>query len=154
MIESTDFMTSIQLADNVKHIVSQTLAISIDKIESRKRTKELVDARRILCMLLKEKLALGLAEIGTFVNRDHSNIVHYIKGHDDMIRWEVDYRKKYNACKLIADEVIKNEVVERFDPESQLQKALQYIEELKEENEKLKGKLDRIYGFFKKEGAI
>ena len=93
-------------------------------------------------MLLKEKLALGLAEIGTFVNRDHSNIVHYIKGHDDMIRWEVDYRKKYNACKLIADEVIKNEVVERFDPDSQLQKALQYIEELKEENEKPKVELN------------
>ena len=53
--------------------------ITFDEFVSSRRHKYLVDARTDFCHLAKETARFGCGQIGRFMNRDHTSVLHHWK---------------------------------------------------------------------------
>ena len=53
--------------------------ITFDEFVSPRRDKYLVDARTDFCHLAKETTRFGCNQIGRFINRDHTSVLHHWK---------------------------------------------------------------------------
>lgn len=66
--------------DRVKHIVSSNMGVTIDELESTRRTKKIAYARQVAMYLCRKILDLSLPSIGSeFGGRHHSTVIHGIK---------------------------------------------------------------------------
>jgi chromosomal replication initiator protein len=93
----------------IVELVENKLSVSIIQ---KTRARQIVDARRIVCYLLRKYSGLSLKRIALYVNlKDHSSIIHHIEtikgflGHDDalqsLVSWFEDkiieqYEKRRN----------------------------------------------------------
>jgi chromosomal replication initiation ATPase DnaA len=69
--------------------------VKLDDLRSETRTNSLVNIRMMLSMVLLYKQRLTLRRVGSFINRDHSSISHYINRFNSLIVYE-DIEKIYN----------------------------------------------------------
>tara|TARA_R100000458_G_C8060552_1_gene103692 strand:- start:92 stop:505 length:414 start_codon:yes stop_codon:yes gene_type:complete len=101
-------------ANHIIFIVSKSLGLSIQTIKSTCRSRDLVDARRICYVLLKEKMNLSWGEIGSHFERDHASIIHNYNAHDALYKTYFDYRLKYDKAegRLKNNEYIENDMYE------------------------------------------
>ncbi|MGL5591722.1 MAG: chromosomal replication initiator protein DnaA [Mycoplasmoidaceae bacterium] len=77
--------------------VAMTYSVSKELIVSKIRTKEVAFARQICIYVLREKMNMSYAEIGTFFsNRDHSTILEAYKKIKKMIETDSDLNKFIN----------------------------------------------------------
>ena len=74
--------------------VAMTYSVSKELIVSKIRTKEVAFARQVCIYVLREKMNMSYAEIGTFFsNRDHSTILEAYKKIKKMIESDSDLNK-------------------------------------------------------------
>lgn len=77
--------------------VAMTYSVSKELIVSKIRTKEVAFARQVCIYVLREKMNMSYAEIGTFFsNRDHSTILEAYKKIKKMIESDSDLNKFIN----------------------------------------------------------
>ncbi|MCS7203619.1 MAG: chromosomal replication initiator protein DnaA [Thermodesulfovibrio sp.] len=82
-------------------MVSETMGIKIQDIKSKKRTKEIANARKIAMYITKKLTNLSLAEIGNFFGgKDHSTVIYACK------QIEKDKEKDENL-KYLIESIIK-----------------------------------------------
>ena len=95
-------------------ILSKSLGVHIKKLTGPSRFRDLVDARRICYVLLRERMGLPAVVIGSYFNRDHASILHNINAHEPLYRMYFDYRIKYDAAKkrLENNEYVENDMYE------------------------------------------
>ena len=79
-------------------VVSKALGIPIKKLTNNERHRELVDARRICYVLLKNKMQLASIVIAGYFNKDHSSILYHLKCHDLLYKTYTDYRVKFDRA--------------------------------------------------------
>ena len=72
--------------------INKSLNIDILQ-ETRKR--EVVEGRVIFSKLMHLQNRHSLAKIGSFLNKDHSLIVHYLKVHDNLFETDKNYQKTF-----------------------------------------------------------
>ena len=60
-------------------VVAEEFATSAPQILSARRDRGIILARQALCYILREKLNWTLGEIGHFVNRDHTTVLHAVR---------------------------------------------------------------------------
>lgn len=66
--------------DVIQRIVCEHLGVRLQDMKSRKRTKELANARQIAMYLTKEHTSLSLSEIGrSFGGKDHATVIYACK---------------------------------------------------------------------------
>ena len=78
--------------------INKSLNIDILQ-ETRKR--EVVEGRVIFSKLMHLQNRHSLAKIGSFLNKDHSLIVHYLKVHDNLFETDKKYQKTFRLISEI-----------------------------------------------------
>lgn len=72
--------------------VAKLMKCTVDDIRGRNKARHYVKARQVVCAVLRER-GLSFTQIGTWLNRDHSTIMHAIDAFDekasDHMRWVV-----------------------------------------------------------------
>lgn len=86
--------------------ILKVMKIPFGDIEHKTRRKKIVDARRIYCYQMKDKLSWSLKDIGISIgNRDHTTIVYSIKTYRDLCQTD-DVFKEW--ADRIEDEIYSN----------------------------------------------
>jgi hypothetical protein len=121
--------------------VLRTIVSDVFNVEIVKRTnkRDAVSARKIFSKILNDR-GYTKSEIGRYLKKDHSTIVHYMYDVDAMIKYTDGMAKKYIDCK----DSFKNCIGETSDEENKSIVSLKLrIDELLLDREELKEKLDR-----------
>ena len=79
-------------------LVIKRYGITRDRIFENSREQELVKARREIMWLLREKVGLSYPRIAEVLNRDHSTVIHSLKGYMppadlNVVAFDIDGRK-------------------------------------------------------------
>lgn len=89
----------------LKNIVSEEFGIPFDKIRSRTKTQDLVDARFAFCYLAKKLLNMTHMNIGLEIRRHHTSVTTALKVIRNHMEYEADlkYRVEYIEKKFYED---------------------------------------------------
>lgn len=88
-------MTKKEEMDNLKKVVDTVFNVDILK-KSNKR--ELVNARKLFSKILTDR-AYGVSEIGRYLKKHHTTIMHYMSDVDNMLKYSPSVFDKYLICK-------------------------------------------------------
>lgn len=87
--------------NQIIQIVEKHTGISKDLMSGRSHLQEIVMARHLAMLLIRERIKLSLKEIARIFNRDHSTVLSSIKSAENRIEFDADFRNIYN--KVIKD---------------------------------------------------
>lgn len=68
--------------------------LNIDVLENT-RKREVVEGRIIFTKLMHLQNIHSLSKIGSFVNKGHCTIIHYLKVHDNLFATDKNYQKSF-----------------------------------------------------------
>ncbi|MCX8069127.1 MAG: chromosomal replication initiator protein DnaA [Thermodesulfovibrionales bacterium] len=81
-------------ADTVLKIVSDYLNLKVSDIKSKKRTKEISNARQLAMYLCKKTTNMSLSEIGSnFGGKDHATVIYACKQIDEKTKQDDNFNK-------------------------------------------------------------
>lgn len=83
-------------ADNVMKAVCGFFAVSPDELRDRARHQHTADARRVFCYIMRNYSAMSTSQIGGCIGRSHSDVVHHIKGFEEMKCFFKSYQEAYD----------------------------------------------------------
>lgn len=122
--------------DILNTIIKDVMGVEIVK---RTNKREAVNGRKLFSKILSDR-GYTRSEIGRYLKKDHSTIVHYMYDVDDMIKHTDGMADRYLACK----NYFNNSVSETTNEENKSIISLKLrIDELLLDREKLKDKLNR-----------
>lgn len=90
---------SVELQNDVEQVIASVetiTGITYKQILSTKRSRHLVDARKILVNVMRGHLRLTCYQVGKVINKDHSSIIYYERQHP-IHMGESEYRRLYSA---------------------------------------------------------
>ena len=96
------FKSSVELSkynmskEEILEIISQECDVSLSKILTRCRKKEVVNARFIFCAVMKRHFTYSLKRIGSIVHRDHTSVIHAIEEFDNRLKNEDHFKSMVN----------------------------------------------------------
>lgn len=105
--------------------------LDYERLFSKGRKREVVDARAQLSSFLYTKLRYSFKRVGIFFNRDHSTIIHAINLHESLMTTNRDYSIKYvefcdrvkkDIPHLLSDNKIIEEVFKDFKTERDIRR--------------------------------
>jgi len=129
-------MNSTYEMDVLRTIVSEAFKVEIVKKTNK---REAVNARKIFSKILSDR-GYTRSEIGRYLKKDHSSIVHYMYDVDDMIKYTDGMAEKYIHCK----NTFGNVVTETIDEENKNIVSLKVrIDELLLDRERLNKKIEK-----------
>lgn len=70
------------------------IGITREELQSKSRRRELVEKRRMFCVLMN-KYGWSKNAIAEMIVRDHTTVVHYTQSHDDWMKVDAGYRKTF-----------------------------------------------------------
>lgn len=124
--------------DVLRTIIQDVMGVEIVK---RTNKREAVNGRKIFSKILSER-GFTRSEIGRYLKKDHSTIVHYMYDVDAMIKHTDGMAEKY----VISKTQFLNVVHKTTDEENKYIVSLKLrIDELLLDREKLKQKVDSYY---------
>lgn len=121
-------MTNKEEMDNLKRVVDNVFNVDIIKKTNK---RELVNARKVFSKILVER-AYGISEIGRYLKKHHTTILHYMSDVDDMLKYSPSVFDKYLICK---EDFLKYTYDNRLEPK-QFEENM-YIVSLNNQIEKL-----------------
>lgn len=80
------------ITQKVIKTVAEFYKINWLELMSRRRTREVADARQIAMYLIRNNSKLGVVEIGRLFNRDHSTVIYATQTVQDLIDTDKSYR--------------------------------------------------------------
>ena len=81
--------------DDIKEICAKTLGVSVEEIESRKRTQDVALARQC-AIFFSRKQGYKVEELGKVFDRNHSNISHTVNKIHDLLEYDREMAAKIN----------------------------------------------------------
>jgi len=84
LIEAPIEITKFEAQQIVDIVVSVT-GVSIEKIMSKDRTLKIAAPRQLICYFLRQHCGMSLKDIGHYMRRDHTSVIHAIRLVKDMI---------------------------------------------------------------------
>jgi hypothetical protein len=88
----------------ITNIVSLMTGISVKEIFSKNRKRDIVNARRIIAVILRKELFMKYQAIGAFLKKNHAGIILYLKQHDAFLQYDQEYKKLFG---IISNELKK-----------------------------------------------
>jgi len=86
---------SYQMVENIKKAVHKCTGVSFEQIQSRNRTKKIVEARHLFHYFVRRKTPYSLKDIGAISKRDHASVIHSV---NTIYNWlETDEEIKINT---------------------------------------------------------
>ena len=127
---------------NIIGCVCTVFEITPEELKSGSRKRMLVNARRVVSVLLSKKFLMTTTAIGVLLNKDHSSIVFYRNNHDDLYKFDAEFAYYYDTCEKalgIAD--IKKTDEKYVDYVDTL---IVRVEQLTKENEEYKEQIFKL----------
>lgn len=94
-------------AKEVLEVVSSVTRVSIEDIQSNRKTNDIVNARRLYHFLTKEMTHYSYPYIGRLVNQDHTTVIHNVAVSEKLLRQkDPDFTRYVNKAKLLLKEMI------------------------------------------------
>lgn len=85
----------------IEIIIKEVNAVFDCDILSTKRVRQNVDGRKAFAAYIKKRYQnMALEQIGKFINKDHATIMHYLKEHDNMMMYDIDYKDNYGKLSV------------------------------------------------------
>ena len=82
----------------VAQVVGSLYGLDFEQIISINRRRDLVDARKIMSVLLRNVYKLTFSKIGAILQRDHTTMLHYYRDHENLMETDQDYKHFYNTA--------------------------------------------------------
>jgi len=76
-------------------IIESTTGISKAQVSGKERLYKIAMARNTMGVMLHSELGMTIMNAGSVINKDHSTIHHYIRKHEDKMKYDSFYRKMY-----------------------------------------------------------
>ena len=104
-------------AKHIIFITAKATGTNVQMLVSRCRVRNLVDARRICYVMLRDKLKMTYGDIGSHFARDHASVMHNYEQHEDLLRMYADYRIMYERVKgrLMNNPYVETDMYEIID---------------------------------------
>jgi chromosomal replication initiator protein len=84
---------SIISPEKVMSIIAEHCGVTVTDVLSRRRKKEMCDARHIFCAIMRKEFDYSLKSIGDMIDgRDHTTAIHSIQTYDDRCKNEDKYK--------------------------------------------------------------
>jgi predicted transcriptional regulator len=81
----------------IKETVARESGISIEKLESKKRYREIVEIRQMAMVLMQQHTSLSLKAIGDyFGKRDHSTVLHARRSVEALMETDKSFKKRFS----------------------------------------------------------
>lgn len=84
--------------DNVSEMVALYLGLSHKNMRSKRRDRQLVDARRIVYNIIKSTYGYTLSFIGNHFKKNHATIIHSIRSHNSLMKYDKHYAEQYTRA--------------------------------------------------------
>lgn len=98
---------------NISDVIKVITLVDIKKENSRLR--EVVDARRIYGYLARKLTKYSSSEIGKFIGKDHSTILHYERTARELMRFDRDFKENLLMClRSVAPIVEQSQYLEEY----------------------------------------
>jgi len=81
--------------NHVCNYVSKLTGIPMRDIRNKDKSRRLMEARYIVCYLLRKHHKLNYKEIGNYMNRSHVSIIYIIKQAENMLKFNKEFRECY-----------------------------------------------------------
>jgi hypothetical protein len=107
--------------------------------ENQSRSRPLVYARTAFANAFHK--CAGPSKMGSVLGRDHSSVIHYLKSHDKLIRYD-DYKDMYNQAVEHRNAITNGD---DYLPYLTSKDLLNKVKELREEKRLLQKELDTLY---------
>ena len=96
-------MKSLKFTDErnkrVKDEICKIYKLSWETIKSKSRKRDVIDARRLYCVVMRKVFHLPLNTIGKLVNTHHASVIHLVKKHEIYSEIYDGYDDDYQAIK-------------------------------------------------------
>ncbi len=76
-------------------VITDKTGVTLKQMKQDIRKVHIVHARRIFCVIAREKWNMTFQEIGEIINKDHATAIHAIKRHNNEIDMYEDYASAY-----------------------------------------------------------
>lgn len=81
----------------VLDFVCEKAGITHEEIMSHSRKRYITDSRRMAIHLIYTNTRLNKSAVSRFFNKDHATILHNLKGHDNLMEVDRNYRDMYET---------------------------------------------------------
>ena len=115
--------------------------VPISKIRGKRKTNEIVTARRIAMVLIHSLNDYTLTTIGSAFKKDHATVHHALKKHQDFMDTDPGYRDFFSIC---ATTVGIDKISDSKNKDDIIAKLAQRVDYLEQENEELQKLLTNI----------
>lgn len=79
----------------IVHTICSFLGLNVETVKSKSRLRELVRARRIICLVLSDKFKLSELVIANVIHRDRTSAYHLIKTGFDALIYDKEFLELY-----------------------------------------------------------
>jgi len=111
--------------EKFKEALLSELGVSWDRIKSRSREREVVEARRYCYAIMRYIFDYTLKDIGRITNKHHSTVIHGLKTHDMFMDIYEAERVSYTRIKnIMLEKESDTEIKERIEFLKNARKAI------------------------------
>ena len=126
----------------VSQVVGSLYGLDFEQMISINRRRELVDARKIMSVLLRNVYKLTFSKIGAILQRDHTTMLHYYRDHENLMETDRDYKHFYNTALSAVGHLDKSEDI--LEDVTFIEGLLERIDQLEREKEIWKKKEEQL----------
>ena len=81
----------------ITNVVSLATGISVKRIFGKTRKREVVNARRMIAVILRKELFMKYQAIGSFLKKNHAGIMLYLTQHENFIQYDQKYKALFGV---------------------------------------------------------
>ena len=126
----------------VSQVVGSLYGLDFEQMISINRRRELVDARKIMSVLLRNVYKLTFSKIGAILQRDHTTMLHYYRDHENLVETDPDYKHFYNTALSAVGHLDKSK--DLIEDVTFIEGLLERVDQLEREKEIWKKKEEQL----------
>ena len=126
----------------VAQVVGSLYGLDFEQIISINRRRDLVDARKIMSVLLRNVYKLTFSKIGAILQRDHTTMLHYYRDHENLMETDRDYKHFYNTALSAVGHLDKSK--DLIEDVTFIEGLLERVDQLEREKEIWKKKEEQL----------
>lgn len=85
-------MSSLDTLDKIKESIERHFKVDLN---SKKRSRDIVDARTMYCYIAKQLTDASTTSIGKVINRDHATVLHHNKKFNALYSTDKSFKRSY-----------------------------------------------------------
>ncbi len=99
-----DHNAKVNMPEIIADAINKTIGVHTSQLQSKTRKREIVEARIIFSLLMRQKGGFTLEDIGNFLGLKHCTIVYHLRVGTDLLAYNSHFTEKYNkVCNYLKE---------------------------------------------------